>query len=57
MDRDSDGDFLDFGGHLGEIDQDDLVITIACTGQIITSMLDSPCLALQIVVEDEVLIA
>ena len=57
MDRDANGDFLDFTGDLAKVDHDDFVITIAIAGQIIASMYNGTIAAVEVIIEYEIFVA
>ena len=48
---------VDLRRNAGQVDRDDLVVTLALAGQVVALVLDRPVRRLQVVEEDEVLVA
>ncbi|GAA3235900.1 hypothetical protein GCM10020256_54120 [Streptomyces thermocoprophilus] len=57
VDRDREDDLVDVGGDGGKIDLDLLVVALALTGEVVAGVLDRAVGALEVVEEDEVLVA
>ena len=53
IDGDGEGDPLDVGGDLGQIDLDLLVVALTLAGEVVAHVLDGFAGVLQIAVEDE----